>query len=171
METAPGQNTELYILRHATPAVSKLPNRQRPLSELGQRQAEALATHLSPLGLTSAYSSPFKRALASIAPFCRSANLTPIPREALKESGPKEELPEVRARMLAALGAIAADHPGQRVLVCSHGGCLWGVISHFDEDFGYEDYRRIGTPDMRKVVFGDGGPRLDTHFEFAFSSD
>ena len=159
-------STEIYVLRHATPASSDLPNRSRPLSEVGQRQAQALVPYLSSLGLNTVYTSPFKRAVDSVAPLCRAADLTPVEREDLRESEEDEQLPEVRLRMIQALSSIADENPGKRVLVCTHGGCLWGVVSHFDASFGYEDYREIRTPDMRRVVFGEGSPKLDAEFSF-----
>ena len=158
--------TEIYVLRHATPAASDLPNRLRPLSEVGQRQAKVLASYLSSFDLTAIYTSPFKRAVDSIAPFCKAVSLIPVEREDLGESGEAEQLPEVRIRLIQALSSIAEAHPGKRTLVCTHGGCLWGVISHFDENFGYEDYRNIRTPDMRKMIFGEDSPRLDSGFVF-----
>ena len=158
--------TEIYVLRHATPAKSDLPNRERPLSEVGQSQAEALIAYLSNLDLTAVYTSPFKRAVQSVTPFCQAVGLTPVEREDLGESGHDEQLPEVRARLIGALSDIAEQHVGERVLVCTHGGCLWGAISHFDENFGYEDYRKIGTPDMRKFVFAANSQNLDTEFVF-----
>lgn len=161
--------TEIYALRHATPAKSDLPNRERKLSDLGQEQATALVPYLSSLGITVVHTSPFKRAVESVTPFCKAKGLTPIEREDLGESGDDEEFPAVRARLMQALSSIAESHVGERVLVCTHGGCLWGAIANFDEDFGYEDYRKIRTPDMRRFVFGDGEPRLDADFEFNLS--
>ncbi|NKB70521.1 MAG: hypothetical protein GKR89_25915 [Candidatus Latescibacteria bacterium] len=171
MDTVQDGTTELYTLRHATPAASDLPNRARPLSELGQQQARTLGPYLASLGLTAVYTSPFQRAVASVEPFCQKAGLTPIVREDLGESGADEELPQVRQRLIGALTSIAQAHPGQRVLACTHGGCLWGTISHFDANFGYQDYRRIGTPDMRRIVFTAGTPRLDPNFIFAMPTD
>lgn len=158
--------TEIYVLRHATPAKSDLPNRERPLSEVGQAQAVALVPYLSELDLTAVYTSPFKRAIQSVTPFCQAVGLTPAEREDLGESGDDEQLPEVRSRLIGALSDIAEKNMGEHVLVCTHGGCLWGAISHFDANFGYEDYRKIGTPDMRKFVFGPDTQMMDGDFIF-----
>lgn len=158
--------SDLYILRHATPATSNVPNQERPLSEIGQRQAEALVPYLVSLDLRSVYTSPYKRALDSVLPFCRSIGVEPIKREGLVESGRDEELPEVRSRLIGAIEKIAGEVVGERALVCTHGGCLWGTISYFDPSFGYEDYKGIRTPDMRRVVFENGTTRLDTGFNF-----
>lgn len=166
MTTNQDGTTEIYVLRHATPAASDLPNHSRPLSEVGQHQAKVLVSYLSSLNLKAVYTSPFRRAVDSITPFCKAANLTPVAREDLGESGENEQLPEVRSRLIQALSFITEVNSGKRTLVCTHGGCLWGAISYFDESFGYEDYRKIRTPDMRKIVFGAGPPRLDSEFAF-----
>lgn len=158
-------HTEIYVLRHATPAKS-MPNRTRPLAEVGQQQAEALVPYLSELGITAVYTSPFTRAVKTVTPFCEAAGLTPVEREDLRESADDEEFPRVRARLMNTLSEIAELNQGGRILVCTHGGCLWSVISYFDEDFGYEDYQKLGTPDMRKIVFKDGPERMDEDFVF-----
>ena len=127
--------TEVYVLRHATPAKS-MPNRTRPLTDLGQRQAEALAPYLSELGITVVYTSPFTRAINTVKPFCNANGIEAIEREDLRESNQDEEFPAVRTRMMNALSAIAESHRGERILVCTHGGCTWSVISYFEENFG-----------------------------------
>jgi 2,3-bisphosphoglycerate-dependent phosphoglycerate mutase len=166
MMSAQNKVTEIYMLRHATPAKSELPNRARPLSDVGQQQATALVPYLSALGITTAYTSPFQRAVESVTPFCKAEGLTPVEREDLGESGEDEKFPDVRSRLIQALSSVADNHVGEQILVCTHGGCLWGAISYFDESFEYEDYRKIRTPDMRKFVFGGEAPWLDSEFVF-----
>lgn len=140
MSPTQDQLTEIYVLRHATPAKSDVPNRSRPLSDLGQCQAMELATNLSDLGITAIYTSPFKRAVNTVMPFCKMANLTPVEREDLRESEQDEQLPEVRSRLMQALTSIAESNPTKNSLVCTHGGWFWAVISYFDKNFDYEDY-------------------------------
>ena len=155
----------MYVLRHCTPADSDLPNRERPLSDIGHRQAQQLVPVLTRLGISAVYTSPFRRALETVAPFCNCADIRPIEKEELGESAEDERLPQVRSRLIGALNTIAEDHDGECVLVCTHGGCLWGAISQFDTTFGYEDYRRIGCPGMRRIVYTAGKARLDQAFE------
>jgi broad specificity phosphatase PhoE len=70
-----------------------------------------LATNLSDLGITAIYTSPFKRAVNTVMPFCKMANLTPVEREDLRESEQDEQLPEVRSRLMQALTSIAESNP------------------------------------------------------------
>ena len=163
-------STIIYVLRHCHPADGEFPNRVRPLSDPGRHQAQALVPYLEALHLDAVYSSPFARALASVSPFCEAAGVSPILREDLGESTSEELLPQVRERMVAATESIAPQHPGQTLLLCTHGGCMWGLISHFDESFGYEQYRRIGTPDMRRLICSTA-PAESAELDGSFSFD
>ncbi len=158
------QGTEIYVLRHCLPAESDLPNRERPLGEVGRRQARELVPILAGLGLSAVYTSPFRRAIETVAPFCEDMHIDPILKEELIESAEDEKLPQVRSRMIGLLSSVTRAHSGERVLVCTHGGCLWAVISEFDSAFGYEDYRQIGCPDVRRVIYTGGVARLDEEF-------
>ena len=62
---------EIYVLRHCTPAVSDQPNRNRPLSEMGYRQADSLVPILGSLGLAAVYTSPFRRSIETVTPRAR----------------------------------------------------------------------------------------------------
>lgn len=159
-------SAEVYVLRHCTPSVGSEPNRARPLSEAGLHQAQALVPILSHLEISVVYTSPFRRALDTVSPFCETVGLAEIEMEDLSESAHEEELPEVRTRLIDAIGSIAETHDSTRVLACTHGGCLWGVISYFDSNFGYDDYRGLKCPDMRRIVYEGGVPSLDRHFQF-----
>ena len=159
-------STKVYVLRHCTASANHQTNRERPLSKLGQGQARSLVPILSQLDIAAVYTSPFRRAVETVAPFCENAGLIAMERDDLAESGQEEELTRVRSRLMGAIGSIAEAHDNTHVLVCTHGGCLWGVISHFDHSFGFEDYRCLGSPDMRRIAYEAGVPRLDQHFKF-----
>ena len=152
--------TRLYVLRHAQPAAGHLPNADRPLSAVGEAQAQRLVPVLAGFGVQAAYSSPYRRAVLTVAPFCRASDVPLQLRDDLRESAADEELCAVRARMASTTDAIAAAHPGQSVVVCTHGGCVWGLITRFEPEFGYEEYRRIRCPDLVCVEYGIQGPSL-----------
>lgn len=156
-----------YILRHATPdRTVDVPNRERPLSELGRQQAQALVPFLLTLELTVVYSSPFVRALETVRPFCETAGLEPVTREDLGESGDKEPFDQVTDRMIGAVTAIAGMHRNEDFLICTHGGCIWGTLRHFDPTFNHDDYERIRNPDVFRLAFTNNKPSLDTSFTF-----
>jgi 2,3-bisphosphoglycerate-dependent phosphoglycerate mutase len=162
--------TTVYVLRHAQPASGDMPNRSRPLTDLGRAQAEGLVSYLTALQLSAVYTSPFVRAVQTIQPFCQASGISASEREDLRESGADELLPQVRERMVGAVQSIIDAHSGDQVLVCTHGGNLWGLISHFDSAFDYEDYRQIRSPDLKRFLYTTRDSRLDGEFSFDLAS-
>ena len=160
-------NTELYVLRHATPKEdSDADNIDRPLSKLGRRQADSLVDYLSSLNFDAIYTSPYLRARETIEPLCESTGLVAKVRKGLSESAEDEELQAVGKRVTRVVNAIVKEHPEGRVLVCTHGGCMWGLIATFDNTFGHKEYKKIKCPDMRQIVYENGTPRLIEQLTF-----
>jgi 2,3-bisphosphoglycerate-dependent phosphoglycerate mutase len=158
----------VYILRHATPdRTLDVSNRARPLNALGKNQAEALVPFLQTLGLSAVYTSPFLRAIETVRPFCKAADLEPILREDLRESGDKEPIDQVTDRMIGAVTSIVGALGDRNVLISTHGGCTWGTIRHFDPAFDYENYKRIRTPDIFRIINDVGELSIDGDFKFA----
>jgi 2,3-bisphosphoglycerate-dependent phosphoglycerate mutase len=157
-------DTVLYLLRHALPTRGDMPNRQRPLSDAGQGQARGLVEQLLRLQIDAVCTSPYLRARQTVEPFCQQAGMLAIIHEDLGESGADEELEQVCQRMARALDRIAAAHAGQRLLVCTHGGCMWGALKRFCPDFGHQQYRAIGCPELRRICYTGAVPRLDLEF-------
>lgn len=158
--------SSIYLLRHATPDRSvDVPNTERPLSKPGYQQASALVPFLKTLNLSAVYSSAYQRTLDTVQPFCEAAGLSPIEREDLRESEDKTPLDEVTDRMIGAVTSIVSGHGGENVLICTHGGCIWGTLRHFTE-FNYEDWKRIRNPDMFRIA--NNGENLSLDKDFAF---
>jgi 2,3-bisphosphoglycerate-dependent phosphoglycerate mutase len=72
---------KLYLIRHAQSANNALPEEQRvedpPLTELGHRQADALAAWMAETPLDILVTSPFRRALETTSYLHRSLRLKP----------------------------------------------------------------------------------------------
>jgi probable phosphoglycerate mutase len=158
---------ELTLIRHGE-TLWNLEGRMQghgdsPLSELGQRQAAALASALARERFDALYSSDLRRALETARPIATALGLPVRPDARLRErhlgilqgrsfaevardepelharwQGPDptwvipggESKQEKHQRVLAALAAIAAAHPGGRVLVITHGGGLDAALRH-----------------------------------------
>lgn len=84
----------------------------------------------------------------------------------LKESAEDESLDLVRKRVVASVRSIVETNAGETVLLCTHGGILFAVISAFDSTFGYEDYLKIGNPDLKRFVYTGKSGLLDQGFHF-----
>jgi probable phosphoglycerate mutase len=121
------------------------------LNELGRQQAQFLAQELTDVDLDAIYSSDLSRAKATAAAVAAThgldVNLDPRLRErsfgswegltredigafpqGSRHDGESDD--EVRERMLAAVQEIAANHPGEQVLIVSHGGALNTLWHH-----------------------------------------
>lgn len=158
--------TRIYVLRHAHPQVGEVPNRDRPLSEQGLLAAFALVPYLRGLGCAAVYSSPFARAVGTVLPYCTAEAVPMYMLESLAESKADETLVQVRDRMVRVVSVIADSHPGKAVLVCTHGGNMWGLLTASDASFSYEQYRELGTPDMRLLRWSGVTGILDSGFRF-----
>jgi probable phosphoglycerate mutase len=121
------------------------------LNELGRRQAQGLAQELTDVELDAIYSSDLARARQTAEAVAATHALEVrfdarlrersfgswegLSREDIEELPPGsrhdgESDDEVRERVLAAIGEIAAAHPGEQVLVVSHGGALNALWHH-----------------------------------------
>jgi len=121
------------------------------LNELGRQQAGYLAQELTDVDLDAIYASDLSRASATAAAVAATHGLEVRLDPRLRERSfgsweglTREDLDalpqgshhdgetddEVRARMLAAVRDIAAAHPGEQVLVVSHGGALNTLWHH-----------------------------------------
>ena len=121
------------------------------LNELGRRQAQNLAQELTDDEHDASYSSDHSRARATAAAVAATHGLEVKLDPRLRERSfgswegltrddisafPKgsrhdgESDDEVRVRVLATVEEIAANHPGEQVLVVSHGGALNTLWHH-----------------------------------------
>jgi broad specificity phosphatase PhoE len=113
----------------------------RPLNDYGRRQARELADRLADDGIAAIYASDLSRAKETaeivgarlglpvvIDEDLRERDwgswegLTPAERDAVVFEGETQEAH--RARLMRAVGVIAERHPGQRVVVVTHGGSM-----------------------------------------------
>jgi broad specificity phosphatase PhoE len=154
-----------------------------PLNDKGRGQARALAEELAGEPIDAVYSSDLLRAheTARIVAEQRGLDVTAIRDLREKNFGTWEGLTDVEInerfpqtldlswrdwgdgetrqemadRVLAALHRIAETHPGQRVLVVSHGGPLRAVLQHCRID----GVARIDNCHVVRVEVVDGGLR------------
>ena len=193
--------TTVYLARHGESDWNAAQRFQghsdRPLTELGRRQAEALAKKLeSHTALSAIYSSPLERAFGTATIVGARLGLEPVAVDDLREvdvggwSGLSrneveaaypdafqrwldggegwddgESYADMAARVLGALRRIAANHPGDEVLVVSHGGPI-RAIHAVAAGMDVHAYRRLnrveGNAGVSRVAVEDGRiSRLD----------
>jgi 2,3-bisphosphoglycerate-dependent phosphoglycerate mutase len=171
----------LYLVRHCQ-AVGQHP--QAPLSSEGLTQARALADRLAGGGIDRIVSSPFLRAVQSIAPLAErlglpietdarlrehllSASDLPDWQDALQASFQDPDLcfeggESSRAatdRVVAAVEEILAHAPRTTVVV-THGKLLTLQLRHFDPRVGFAEWQALRNPDVFCLKFGPNGPEV-----------
>lgn len=146
---------ELILIRHGRPErIDHDPDGADPgLTELGHRQAAAMASFLADEQFSAMYVSPQRRAIETAQPLSDLHDHTPtvvpgiaefdlghpsyIPGE---ERAPmsKEELadlvthataPEFLARVRDSTNQLIADHPGERIAAVCHGGVISIILN------------------------------------------
>lgn len=146
---------ELVLVRHAQAVPVGTPpwaerDDQRPLTEVGLRDADLLAMELDPYHFSAVYSSPYLRAVQTVTPTAARRSLEVQPLDDLRErrlaSAPSDDWPDLLARAWAdpdfappggetgraaqlrgmrALDLLRARHTfGGRLLVGSHGNLI-----------------------------------------------
>jgi 2,3-bisphosphoglycerate-dependent phosphoglycerate mutase len=169
----------LFLIRHAE---SSGPEPGARLTERGAAQANALANTLAALDIEAVFSSPYQRALATIAPFCARQAL-PVSvvnglRERLLSPTPchdwqhhiaasftdtayalpgGESLDTVRARSLQAFAKMASTGHA-RFAAVSHGNLIASVLHHLNPDFGFDGWRSLRNPDVFELSLLNGQP-------------
>ena len=123
-----------------------------PLNDVGRRQSLDLARRLAEVELTAIYSSDLSRALETAEIVAATRGLTVIPEPGLREidvgswSGltraeiadrfpnahvhDGESTEGFRERIVTTVTRIVRAHPGDHVLLVSHGGCVRAVQRH-----------------------------------------
>ena len=160
--------TEVYFVRHAEPNYRNHDDRTRELTEKGLRDRLLVTHYLKDKDIDMVVSSPFKRAVDTVADFADSAGL-PIEliedfRERKIESvwiddfnafamkqwddfnyklSDGESLQEVQDRNVSALKKLLRDHPGRHIAVGSHGTALSTIVNYYDPSYGYREFEEI----------------------------
>lgn len=127
--------TVIWLVRHGDCYESMVEGSDPPLSALGRTQAARLAERVKHFGATAVYSSPLRRAIETAriigGDVHEDRRLVEIELE-LGDDGNldfKESAGSVVARMRSAIDDIVAAHPGEHVVVVTHGVALMAYIS------------------------------------------
>ncbi len=160
--------TNIYFVRHAEPNYNNHDDLTRELSPKGMRDRELVTEFLANKQVDIVLSSPYKRAVDTVAHF---ASLRDLPittifdfRERKVDScwiddfdaftrrqwtdfnfklTDGETLAEVQKRNITALQKVVEQHKGKTIVVGSHGTALSTIINYFVPPFGIEEFTRI----------------------------
>ena len=158
----------IYFVRHAEPNYNNHDNLTRELSQNGMRDRELVTEFLADKQVNVVLSSPYKRAVDTVAHF---ASLRDLPITTVNDFRERkvdsvwiddfdaftrkqwadfnykltdgETLAEVQKRNIAALQEVVEQHKGKTVMIGSHGTALSTIINYFAPQFGIEEFTRI----------------------------
>jgi 2,3-bisphosphoglycerate-dependent phosphoglycerate mutase len=171
--------TTVFLIRHAHSEWSR--GEARSLSRQGAAAAQLLATRLSNQPITAIYSSPSRRTVETVSPLSEHLGLEIIMVEQLRERevpavplrafeqmikaawqspaiGPAGGESNVHAqkRGVDVLHRIVARHPGEHIVVSTHGDLLALMMNGLDRSYGYELWRHLTFPDVYRLTFEKG---------------
>ncbi|HEY5033611.1 MAG TPA: histidine phosphatase family protein [Candidatus Dormibacteraeota bacterium] len=127
--------TVIWLVRHGDCYEGMAEGSDPPLSPLGRTQAARLAERAMGVGTTAIYASPLRRAVETAKAIRDDVHEDPRLVEIDLELGDdntlhfKESTASVIARMRSAIDDIVAEHPGEHVVVVTHGIALMAYIS------------------------------------------
>lgn len=181
----------LYLLRHAEAAPSShLDEANWPLSSSGRIQAQMLVRELRRRvgGHSRVVSSPNRRALDTVQPYCESQGLSVEIEPDIRELKLSDD---VDIDFEAAMGRLWEDfdytHPGgesfrscqsrmvacverigsasaNRAILSSHGAAISLFLNHIDPSFGVAGWQATRNPDLFKIHFDGTGFHWDRTF-------
>jgi len=155
--------TELYLIRHgdALPGDSEVASGnsydQQGLSDLGRRQAQALADRLPALGLGAVYSSPIPRARQTADAVAAASGLVTVIDDELREVGlgPIGQLPDSQTDAAATVRLIR-----ERLLEIARVAVLSGTWSSIPGSEPSAELRRRLTAAILRIVERHPGQRV-----------
>ena len=187
--------TTIYLLRHAQSEPDRTqPEHGWPLSLRGAEQARRLVDALADLPVDRFVSSPYRRAIDTIAPIA-AARGAPIAietdlRERALTSGHAENWDAMlraswadfalahpggesglacQARVASCLARLADRHAGERLLVASHGNAIALFLNAIDRTVGYAEWRAMRNPDLFRIVRQSNAFTWDRGFDARLS--
>lgn len=156
--------TKIYFVRHAQPDHSWQDNRTRPLTREGREDSCSVTAFFKDIPVDAFYCSPYVRSLHTIAGAARGKVIHTDERLRERDSLPGsnsremiekrwedpsfhepggESLRMVQKRNIQALKEILAEHPGQTLVVGTHGTALCSILNYYDPSFSCRDFFRI----------------------------
>ena len=163
--------TTVYFVRHAQTDYSNPIDKDRPLTAEGMQDRYLARDYMVKQGLigqlTHIYASNFRRAADTVWPIAEAAGLPVEEKEEFREwtllaKGEEyysisrrawedftyryetcETLQEVQARNLQKLRELVAEHPGETIVIGTHGTALSTIIHYYKPDYGYEEFLKI----------------------------
>jgi len=158
--------TTVYFIRHAEADNSIRDGRARPLTEKGLIDRHLVTAFLREKHIDAVLSSPFRRAVETIANFAEQNGFAIEMIEEFRERRSDSDwdrstynafierqwvdfsytlsdgecLAEVQERNIAALRRVLACYKGKNIVIGTHGTALSTIINYYDSTYGFADF-------------------------------
>ena len=178
--------TTVYFVRHAEADNTIRDGRIRPLTEKGMNDRRLVTEFLQDKSIEAVLSSPFKRAVDTIADFADSAGVEIEIIEDFRERksdsdwvrdtdfwpfierqwsdfsyslSDGESLAIVQDRNIAALTTALKKHKDKNIVIGTHGTALSTIINYYDRKYGFQDFMAMVNilPWVVKMEFDENG--------------
>lgn len=162
------KTTGVFYVRHAEPDYTNHDDLTRALTAKGEADCRLVTRFLRDKGIQAVLSSPYLRAVDTVAGFAREQGLEMeiIPDFRERKIGnvwlddfdafaarqwadfdcklpDGESLKEVQERNIRALHAALLRHPGQNIVIAGHGTALSTILNYYDPAFGFRQFMEI----------------------------
>jgi len=171
--------TNIYFIRHAQSDFSVKEDAIRPLTAKGKKDSLRVTEALKPFSISRIYSSPYRRAIETLADLEKNLNLEIIKKEGFRERKvgrwvddfenftrkqwqdfsykiPEGEcLEEVQKRNINSLHEVLSEASGENIVIGTHGTALCTIINFLDSSCGFEFFWKIvdKTPLIINIKF------------------
>ena len=160
--------TTIYFVRHAEPDYNNHDDFFRPLTDKGLKDRIKVTNYLLDKKIDLVLSSPYVRAVDTVADFAKNAGLNIEKIDDFRERKVDsvwvedfkafckkqwsdfdykltdgESLNEVQKRNIRALEEVLERYNGKNIVVGSHGTALSTIVNYYDNSFNYENFDAI----------------------------
>ncbi|WP_221567953.1 histidine phosphatase family protein [Alkalihalobacillus sp. TS-13] len=173
---------KLFVVRHCK-AEGQPP--ESPLMEEGHNQAEELAEFFSTIQIDRIISSPFTRAQQSIELTAKALKMSVETDDRLSErilstenhddwleklrhsfvdlsmKLPGGESSQEAMDRAKSLFVELIERSEQNVILVTHGNLMTLLLKHFDDTYGFEEWKQLSNPDVYLVSFKDNDHKLE----------
>jgi 2,3-bisphosphoglycerate-dependent phosphoglycerate mutase len=172
----------VFIVRHCKAEGQPVEAR---LTEDGVRQAAALVDFFKGIEVDRIISSPFLRAIQSIEPLAKERNIEMAIDERLSERVlSTKSLPDWMDKLRETFSDLEMELEGgessqnamdratavvngifqedaETTIIVTHGNLMALLIKSFDQEFGFEGWRKLSNPDVFLLSYNDKGTKIE----------
>ena len=171
--------TTVYFIRHAEADNTNRDGRNRPLTAKGLADRKLVTEFLSDKSIDVVLSSPFKRAVDTVADFAEQNSFEVETVEDFRERKSDSDwmrdtdfwpfierqwsdfsysmsdgecLAAVQERNIATLSDVLTRYKNKNIVIGTHGTALSTIINYYDPTYGFKDFMEMVNIDRKSVV-------------------